>query len=189
MHVDAHLPPPPHHHHHHSATHLAVPGAHYSSSAGGTSMGVGKASMSSSNDGYSNSVAVGGAKAEVHGVKMEMDPALKAGLAAAAAVTAVAGIATAVLLEKRRKVKKDAGVVDSPACAICKAAFGALKWRHACLHCCACRRCARGGAARARAPLAAPLTLPAPLFSLPQAAPSAAAARPRSASPWRASPT
>ena len=93
-------------------------GNHYSSGPGGTS------------------VKAGGFHAESNvKVTYEMDPNLKAGLAAAAVVTAVAGAASAAIMAQRRKVKTDAGVVDSPTCALCSASFGVLAWRHACLHC------------------------------------------------------
>jgi hypothetical protein len=75
----------------------------------------------------------------------------KAGLIAAAAVTAAAGLATAAtaaVLAHRRAGKVAAGVVDSPACALCQAGFGAMNWRHACMH---CRECCLLHRVRARA--------------------------------------
>ena len=69
-----------------------------------------------------------------HGGSM-IDPSVKAGLVAAAALTVAAGAATAALVSHRRMGKAAAGVVDSPNCAICKGFFGIFLWRHACFHC------------------------------------------------------
>ena len=116
-----------------------------SAAAGGTAVSVGGSHYASS--GSSTSVKVGGVQAETHGINYSMDPNLKAGLAAAAAVTAVAGLATAAVMAHRRAGKAAAGVVDSPTCALCNASFGVMNWRHACLH---CRECG-WAAVRARA--------------------------------------